>query len=559
MIKRLVASALCLALGIGALVLPDPLRTDTDRLRTEQGFEDLPDADLRTIAEQEWEAGRKETAVAILDYIIDEGMGDAPGARVLRARYMQEIADDASPWGRLRAAAWGFATGRVEDGASFAGSTVADLLVYGDVRDLVRELVFEDNTDEIVVALSAAGILTTIFPPAEGAVTVTKALKKASALSEPMIDLLKTRLKGFKNLSEAGMIQRARDCFLPFYELAKQTRSWGTLVALVRHCRDLDQVKLLAKLAAQAPDNGRKLGQILAVAGSRLKKTAEEALQVLSKQGQKGMDHLYAALRKGPAGLAFVAAHPTLTARALKNLKKGTPLGLGHLHDRWGHFMVKYRALAAAIKYGAAWIFFALGAVLGFSALAPGARFAPSIALNWKWAAWAAGASALAVLVVLLFQFLGGMSSIPSPEHATTPIKEGLAMTMNPGTDGAGMAFVLPVILLVNLIIHPVVWRMARARVEEIRGRSVPASEKLALLRNMDIYFDLPMYVGLGLTIFAFVLITLCGAETARLFAYLSTLCGIGVTVGIRFRLQQKAVQEIILSSHEEAQEELTR
>ena len=226
MIRKLFVCVIFVFLGFFTLSLPDPYLSDVEELATEQAYEGFPDADLRSIAEQEWEAGRKETALSILDYIIEENMGDAAGARVLKQQYVRRIEEDESVVGRFQAAAYGFATGNVEDMSGLVGSSLADFLIYGDIRDLVREFVFEDDTDEIVVALSAAGIITTIYPPAEGAVTATKALKKASVFSARHDRSSQEEAQGFQRSQYNG----------------QGIQSQGQLSALLRSCSAIEIV-----------------------------------------------------------------------------------------------------------------------------------------------------------------------------------------------------------------------------------------------------------------------------------------------------------------------------
>jgi len=71
---------------------------------------------------------------------------------------------------------------------------------------------------------------------------------------------------------------------------------------------------------------------------------------------------------------------------------------------------------------------------------------------------------------------------------------------------------------------------------------------KLQRLENLDIFFDLPLYCGLALTIFAFILITAFGAEVSRFLAYAATLVGIIVAVILRvfylYPLREQLIRE---------------
>jgi uncharacterized membrane protein len=62
----------------------------------------------------------------------------------------------------------------------------------------------------------------------------------------------------------------------------------------------------------------------------------------------------------------------------------------------------------------------------------------------------------------------------------------------------------------------------------------------------MDVFFDLPLFTGLALTVVAFILITL-NAGMSRHFAYTSTVVGILSAVSLRIRylypLKERLIQ----------------
>ncbi len=80
-------------------------------------------------------------------------------------------------------------TGRAEDGVGITCAIASDLVVFGDVRDLTRQGAAwfrGDETDEVLVALSAAGIALTFTPQVGAGNDLLKAARRAGALSEPL-------------------------------------------------------------------------------------------------------------------------------------------------------------------------------------------------------------------------------------------------------------------------------------------------------------------------------------------------------------------------------------
>lgn len=67
--KLLLTSILIIAMLTSAII-PDPIQ-----LGATFDYNQLPDADLRLYAEEAWEEGREESAILLLDYIVDQGDG----------------------------------------------------------------------------------------------------------------------------------------------------------------------------------------------------------------------------------------------------------------------------------------------------------------------------------------------------------------------------------------------------------------------------------------------------------------------------------------------------
>lgn len=78
-------------------------------------------------------------------------------------------------------------TGRGEDAAGITCAIASDLIVFGDVRDLTRQGVAwfrGEEADEVLVALSAAGIALTFTPQVGTGTSLLKAARRAGALTE---------------------------------------------------------------------------------------------------------------------------------------------------------------------------------------------------------------------------------------------------------------------------------------------------------------------------------------------------------------------------------------
>jgi hypothetical protein len=74
------------------------------------------------------------------------------------------VADANSAENAMKSFAYGFATGKPDDGAALAGTAVGDLFAFGDIRDAVREggnLALGRPADELVLGLACVGLAIT--------------------------------------------------------------------------------------------------------------------------------------------------------------------------------------------------------------------------------------------------------------------------------------------------------------------------------------------------------------------------------------------------------------
>lgn len=81
--------------------------------------------------------------------------------------------------------------------------------------------------------------------------------------------------------------------------------------------------------------------------------------------------------------------------------------------------------------------------------------------------------------------------------------------------------------------------------VSGIRAGDAPAELKLKQLDNAEIFFDIPLYVGLFGTVSAFLVMTF-SPQSSRLIAYSSTLIGIIFSLILRLSLQYPLRRKLI-------------
>ena len=99
--------------------------------------------------------------------------------------------------------------------------------------------------------------------------------------------------------------------------------------------------------------------------------------------------------------------------------------------------------------------------------------------------------------------------------------------------------------LIILLFAYIYCFMYSRGRISSIMNSEYSQKEKRSLVENCDIYFDLPLYIGLAATILAFIGIALGELDSARTAAYGATLLGIVFSVAMRLVILQPAKDKL--------------
>jgi hypothetical protein len=114
-------------------------------------------------------------------------------------RVSDAVAEENSASHYAKRFATGLVTGNADDAASMSGTVAGDLLVFGDIRDVVREgkhLVMGEDTDRLVLGLAAAGLAVTAATyvsvggaaPVRAGLTLVKDARKVGRLGEGLTE-----------------------------------------------------------------------------------------------------------------------------------------------------------------------------------------------------------------------------------------------------------------------------------------------------------------------------------------------------------------------------------
>lgn len=258
----------------------------------------LPDCDFAGLAENCWAEGKRAEAFACLEYAVSNKTGDADECAFLREKYLKSEELRNSAWGRLCAVGRGFATGDVDGADSLAGAALSDLLLYGDLRDIVKETAINDKADPVLVlALASAAPRQRYSRRADGALSARKNRQARGSLAAPLENSILRAVRSALKSPPAKAAEELKKSLGPISGLSKKTKTWTGFSAVLKSADSPEDISKICALLGKSPDNAAKLEQILFISG----KSAKRSFDFIVENSQRGMDFLYSAMRKGRA------------------------------------------------------------------------------------------------------------------------------------------------------------------------------------------------------------------------------------------------------------------
>lgn len=206
----------------------------------------------------------------------------------LTGRVNIAVAEAATAQHAAESFALGLVTGEPNDMAGLAGTTLGDLLVFGDVRDAVREgtrLAMGEPVDELVLGLACVGLAITAGTyatlgagaPARVGLSVAKAARKTGRLGA---DLAGTIGRGLRQVVDWGRLKKA---------IVGASISEPALA--IHAAREAVKIERAGGLLHLARDIGRvqaKAGTQAAFEGLRIAETPREMSRLAALAEKKG-------------------------------------------------------------------------------------------------------------------------------------------------------------------------------------------------------------------------------------------------------------------------------
>jgi hypothetical protein len=308
----------------------------------------LPDFDAAAAARALAAESRHAEALMVLE--VAEA---SPETAALRA----EIEAERDAWQRwARQAVKGAWRGEGDTAVELGGAIAADLLVFGDVRDLVIQggkALRGEPTDPLLIGLSTLGLALTVTPAADLGVAVLKFARRSGALGARLAgELLELSRRALRDGDAAPLRAVAADV-----GALSRRHAPGVTVPLLKTVERVDELPTLRRLGTQPA------GAYALWAGGR------PALRLALEQGEPGQRLLLRAARKGEAGLAYALRNSRILLRPhpLTGLAKGLYKGT------LPRFLLEVSPATALLLLAAALAWW-LSAGLRLASRVPGAR-----------------------------------------------------------------------------------------------------------------------------------------------------------------------------------------
>lgn len=217
---------------------------DRPAIQARDDFETLPPFDYAYEAGELFKQNRFTEALLL----VDKGLArDPANNRLLVMKQGLEL--ERRSWMRQMALGGrGALTGRGTETAELTGAIIADLFVFGDIRDLVIETgtwLKGGDADEMIVALSVGGVLLTVSPQVDLGAAVLKTARKMGALGDGMARAVAEAARKAARSRKLDPIKQITD---DVGTLATRARPAGA-VKILKHVDDPEVLRRVAKFS----------------------------------------------------------------------------------------------------------------------------------------------------------------------------------------------------------------------------------------------------------------------------------------------------------------------
>lgn len=292
-LRYLVIGVICLLIAAFLFTLLMEIRGERE---LDESFESLPNYDYIPEIKDLKEEGKLSEALEMARFVARHP--DMPGwedAKGLERELEQELN---SLWGRTKRTTKGFILGSGNSIEELSGSVISDLIIYGDIRDLVKQGYYRitgKETDPLIAALAGIGLLTEVIDAIDWSPAVLKAFRKIGALSRKFADFL---IAAAKKSVKAGRLDGAlKVVFSNIRHLSDQMGLVRT-AAVFKHIDTPSDLTSLVKVSRKNAD----------AVYFTVRNGGSDGIAMIKRFGDTdaGVASLAKAAKKGPAGIQWL-------------------------------------------------------------------------------------------------------------------------------------------------------------------------------------------------------------------------------------------------------------
>ncbi len=264
--------------------------------------------------------GKLTEALQLTKYVRNHP--DLPGQKEAE-KLEKELEAELNSWlGKTKRFISGFFFGSGNSIEETAGGITSDMIIWGDLRDLIKQGYYKvtgKETDEVIIALASIGLLTEAVDIVDWAPAVLKALRKVGALSKKFADFIITTAKKSAKL---GKLDDSLKTTLKNISGLAEKIGLARSATVMKHVDTAEDLASITKIAEKNADTAYLIVKNGGKDGVNIIKrfeNSDEALRLMNE-----------AVKKGPAGIQYlkqITATPRritkITARVLKNLRLG--------------------------------------------------------------------------------------------------------------------------------------------------------------------------------------------------------------------------------------------
>lgn len=266
------------------------------------------------------EEGKLTEALELAKYVRNHP--DLPGQQEAEKLEKELERELNSLWGKTKRFIKGFTIGSGNSIEEVAGGITSDLIIWGDIRDLIKQgynKITGKDTDPVIVALASIGLLTEMVDIADWVPAVLKAFRKVGALSKNFADFI---ISTAKNSAKLGKLDNTLKIALKNISQLVDKMGLARSATVMKHIDTADDLVSITKIAEKNADTAYLI----------VKNGGKDGIDIIKQLGNtdEGLKLMSEAVKKGPSGIKYLKQTITelklrakFTARILKNLRLG--------------------------------------------------------------------------------------------------------------------------------------------------------------------------------------------------------------------------------------------